>query len=91
MLKTIYRKHISSSWCSLLIRALIILIPCYAVAYISDKMVYVVPMVAATVMISAGLKDFFSPARQIQESTESSNQPSEHDTHDTHETTEVAE
>ena len=38
-----------------LIRGTIVLIPTYIVAYITDKMVYVVPMLAAMGIIAAGL------------------------------------
>ena len=38
-----------------LIRGTIVLIPTYIVAYITDKMVYVVPMLAAMGFIAAGL------------------------------------
>ena len=38
-----------------IIRGTIVLIPTYIVAYITDKMVYVVPMLAAMGFIAAGL------------------------------------
>ena len=38
-----------------LIRALVVLIPTYGVAFVTDKMVYVVPMLAAMGFIAAGL------------------------------------
>ena len=34
---------------------LIILVPCYLVAFITDKMVYVVPTLAATLIVSRAL------------------------------------
>ena len=38
-----------------LIRGLVVLIPTYVVAYLTDKMVYVVPMLAAMGFIAASL------------------------------------
>ena len=34
------------------LQILIILLPCYGVAYVTDKMVYVVPTLAATIVAS---------------------------------------
>ena len=36
-------------------QVLVILVPCYAVAYFTDKMVYVVPTLAATLVLSRAL------------------------------------
>ena len=38
-----------------LIRGVVVLIPTYAVAYLTDKMVYVVPMLAAMGFVAASL------------------------------------
>lgn len=38
-----------------LVRGTVVLIPTYIVAYLTDKMVYVVPMLAAMGIIAAGL------------------------------------
>tara|TARA_B100001093_G_scaffold210238_1_gene201903 strand:- start:444 stop:674 length:231 start_codon:yes stop_codon:yes gene_type:complete len=38
-----------------LVRGIVVLIPTYIVAYLTDKMVYVVPMLAAMGIIAAGL------------------------------------
>ena len=38
-----------------LAQVLVILVPCYAVAYATDKMVYVVPTLAATLLLSRAL------------------------------------
>lgn len=37
------------------LQALIVLVPTYTVAYLTDKMVYVVPMLAASSFIAAGV------------------------------------
>ena len=42
-----------------LVQAVIVLIPTYITAYISDKMIYVIPMLAACSFIAASL----SPSR----------------------------
>jgi hypothetical protein len=39
-----------------LVQALIVLIPTYAVAYITEQMVYTIPMLAATSFIAAAVK-----------------------------------
>ena len=38
-----------------IVRGLVVLVPTYIVAYFTDKMVYVVPMLAAMGFIAAGL------------------------------------
>lgn len=38
-----------------LVRAIVVLVPTYIVAYITNKMVYVVPMLAAMGFIAAGI------------------------------------
>ena len=38
-----------------LAQMLVILVPCYTVAYFTDKMVYVVPTLAATLVLSRAL------------------------------------
>ena len=38
-----------------LVRGIVVLIPTYAVAYLTDKMVYVVPMLAAMGFVAASL------------------------------------
>tara|TARA_B100000497_G_C7418428_1_gene262888 strand:+ start:62 stop:307 length:246 start_codon:yes stop_codon:yes gene_type:complete len=40
-----------------LVRGTVILIPTYAVAYLTDKMIYVVPMLAAMGFVAASLFD----------------------------------
>ena len=44
-----------SSMKKALIRGVVVLIPAYAVAYLTDKMVYVVPMLAAMGFVAASL------------------------------------
>ena len=44
-----------SSMKKALIRGIVVLIPTYAVAYLTDKMVYVVPMLAAMGFVAASL------------------------------------
>ena len=44
-----------SSMKKALIRGVVVLIPTYAVAYLTDKMVYVVPMLAAMGFVAASL------------------------------------
>ena len=38
-------------------QAVIVLIPTYTIAYLTDKMVYTIPMLAATSFIAASLKN----------------------------------
>ena len=52
---------------SLLIRISIIIFPSYFVAYITEKMVYVVPTVAASVMAAAGLSEALSINRRTED------------------------
>ena len=40
-----------------LIKALIVLVPTYITAYITDKMIYVIPMLAAVSFIAASIFD----------------------------------
>jgi hypothetical protein len=37
------------------IKAIVVLVPTYLTAYITDKMIYVIPMLAAVSFIAAGL------------------------------------
>ena len=43
------------NWAKTIAQILIILAPCYLVAFITDKMVYVVPTLAATLIVSRAL------------------------------------
>jgi hypothetical protein len=43
------------NWTKRIAQILIILVPCYLVAFITDKMVYVVPTLAATLIVSRAL------------------------------------
>ena len=42
-------------------QAVIVLIPTYTIAYLTDKMVYTIPMLAATSFIAASLKNPLNP------------------------------
>lgn len=46
---------LSAPTCNLIDRVCVILVPSYLIAYLTEKMVYVVPMVAATLVVSAAL------------------------------------
>ena len=43
------------NWAKTITQILIILVPCLLVAFITDKMVYVVPTLAATLIVSMAL------------------------------------
>ena len=51
-----------------LVRGLVVLIPTYAVAYLTEKMVYVVPMLAAVGFVAASLFDDSTTKRLEDES-----------------------
>lgn len=50
------KERVSPNLRAALIKAAIVLFPSYAVAYISDKMVYVVPTLAAAGMLAATIE-----------------------------------
>ena len=47
-----------------LIKAVIVLVPTYITAYLTDKMVYVIPMLAATSFIAVSLTT--SPTQNVE-------------------------
>ena len=50
-----------------LIKAAIVLVPKYITAYISDKMIYVIPMLAAASFIAASLTSSPNTDRRVEE------------------------
>ncbi len=50
-----------------LIKAAIVLVPTYITAYISDKMIYVIPMLAAASFIAASLTSSPNTDRRVEE------------------------
>ena len=50
-----------------LIKAVIVLIPTYLTAYLTDKMVYVIPMLAATSFIAVSLTSSSNTNRRVEE------------------------
>ena len=72
-----------------LIKALVVLVPTYTVAYLTDKMIYVVPMLAASAYVAAALfgdiatrkvdDDDNSASKDLEDNVEA------HDAHDYHE------
>ena len=50
-----------------LIKAAIVLVPSYITAYISDKMIYVIPMLAAASFIAASLTSSPNTDRRVEE------------------------
>ena len=50
-----------------LIKAAIVLVPTYITAYISDKMIYVIPMLAAASFIAASLTSSPNTDRSVEE------------------------
>ena len=50
-----------------LIKAAIVLVPTYITAYISDKMIYVIPMLAAASFIAASLTSSPNTERRVEE------------------------
>ena len=50
-----------------LIKAVIVLVPTYITAYLTDKMVYVIPMLAATSFIAVSLTTSPNTERRLEE------------------------
>jgi len=50
-----------------LIKAVIVLVPTYITAYLTDKMVYVIPMLAATSFIAVSLTTSPNTERRVEE------------------------
>jgi hypothetical protein len=50
-----------------LIKAVIVLVPTYVTAYLTDKMVYVIPMLAATSFIAVSLTSSPNTERRVDE------------------------
>ena len=50
-----------------LIKAVIVLVPTYVTAYMTDKMVYVIPMLAATSFIAVSLTSSPNTDRRVEE------------------------
>ena len=50
-----------------LIKAAIVLVPTYITAYLTDKMVYVIPMLAAASFIAASLTSSPNTDRRVEE------------------------
>ncbi len=50
-----------------LIKAVIVLVPTYITAYLTDKMVYVIPMLAATSFIAVSLTSSLNTERRVEE------------------------
>ena len=50
-----------------LVRGTVVLIPTYAVAYLTDKMVYVVPMLAAMCFVAASLFDDENTTKRLED------------------------
>jgi len=50
-----------------LIKAVIVLVPTYVTAYLTDKMVYVIPMLAATSFIAVSLTSSPNTERRVEE------------------------
>jgi hypothetical protein len=50
-----------------LVRGTVVLIPTYAVAYLTDKMVYVVPMLAAMGFVAASLFDDENTTKRLED------------------------
>ena len=50
-----------------LIKAVIVLVPTYITAYLTDKMVYVIPMLAATSFIAVSLTSSPNTERRVEE------------------------
>ena len=50
-----------------LLKAAIVLVPTYITAYISDKMIYVIPMLAAASFIAASLTSSPNTDRRVEE------------------------
>jgi hypothetical protein len=50
-----------------LLKAIIVLVPTYLTAYLTDKMVYVIPMLAATSFIAISLTSSPNTERRVEE------------------------
>lgn len=50
-----------------LIKAVIVLVPTYLTAYLTDKMVYVIPMLAAASFVAASLTSSSNTERRVEE------------------------
>ena len=50
-----------------LIKAVIVLVPTYITAYMTDKMVYVIPMLAAASFVAASLTSSPNTDRRVEE------------------------
>ena len=50
-----------------LVRGTVVLIPTYAIAYLTDKMVYVVPMLAAMGFVAASLFDDENTTKRLED------------------------
>mgnify|MGYP006155880781 FL=1 len=50
-----------------LLKAIIVLVPTYLTAYLTDKMVYVIPMLAATSFIAISLTSSPNTERRVDE------------------------
>ena len=50
-----------------IIKAVIVLVPTYVTAYLTDKMVYVIPMLAATSFIAVSLTSSPNTERRVEE------------------------
>ena len=50
-----------------LVKAAIVLIPTYITAYLTDKMVYVIPMLAAASFVAASLTSSSNIERRVEE------------------------
>ena len=50
-----------------LIKAVIVLVPTYITAYLTDKMVYVIPMLAAASFVAASLTSSPNTERRVEE------------------------
>jgi small neutral amino acid transporter SnatA (MarC family) len=50
-----------------IIKAVIVLVPTYLTAYLTDKMVYVIPMLAAASFVAASLTSSSNTERRVEE------------------------
>lgn len=62
-----------------LMKACIVLVPCYTMAYITEQMVYVVPTLAASAFFASALEISDLPHRRVDEDTDDTMNEAEYD------------
>ena len=68
-----------------LIKAAVVLVPTYTMAYLTDKMIYVVPMLAASAYVAAGLFGDIATRKVDDDDNSAEDNVEEQDAHDYHE------